>query len=77
MQKLELITNELFNKIIIINPQNPTSPISGNEYTIESKNDAMIYFIEKLPDDYNQKEIDVNLSAGKIIEINYKEKNVI
>ena len=68
------ITNELVNRIIIINPQNPTSPISGNEYTIESKNDAMIYFIEKLPDDYNQKEIDVNLSAGKIIEIIYKEK---
>ena len=68
------ITNELVNRIIIINPQNPTSPISGTGYTIESNNDAMIYFIEKLPDGYNQMEIDINRSAGKIIEIIYKEK---
>ena len=34
----------------------------------------MIYFIEKLPDGYNQMEIDINRSAGKIIEIIYKEK---
>ena len=54
---------------ITINSQNPTEKVTGREYTIKSNNDAMIYFIGKLPDGFDQKEINLIESKGKIIKI--------
>ena len=55
----------------IINPQKPTYPFEGEGFTIKSNNDAMIYFIKKKPSDLKQLEIDINSTAGQIIEIVY------
>ena len=43
--------------------------MSGEGYTIKSNNDAMVYFIGKLPSEVFQKEIDLEKSRGKIIKI--------
>ena len=69
-----IISNKFQEKII--NPQNPTLPVSGKEYTIQSNNDAMIYFIQKLPSNWYQTEIDIKNSKGKIIT-KYPDKEVI
>ena len=55
--------------IKIINSKNPYTEISGEGYTIKSNNDAMVYFIGKLPYKFSQKEIDLEQSKGKIIKI--------
>ena len=52
-----------------INSKNPYSEISGEGYTIKSNNDAMLYFIGRLPNGISQKEIDLEQSKGKIIKI--------
>ena len=57
------------SSIITINSQNPTEKVTGREYTIKSNNDAMVYFIGKLPDGFDKKEINLIESKGKIIKI--------
>ena len=39
-----------------INPDKPTTEVSGNDFTIKSDNDAMVYFFGALPS-YGVKQI--------------------
>ena len=60
-----------------INTQNPAVPISGNGFTIKSNNDAMVYFFGKFTNELVQKEIDLELSKGKIVIVRNVDDDIL
>ena len=62
----------------IINILHPTASISGKGYSIESSEDAMIYFIGKFSSrELVQKEIDIEKSKGKIVKVSNVDSDIL
>ena len=58
--------------IIILNSSNPIAQIKGSNYKLKAKNDAMIYFYNKILDGLKQYKID-SKEVGKNLEIKVNE----
>ena len=60
----------------IINKKKPTAEIYGEGYSIKANNECMVYFLQRLPDDIIQQEIDIEKIKGKILNISYFNRYV-
>ena len=69
------ITNE--QTIVKINTEKPAAPVVGKGFTIKSNNDAMVYFFGKFTNELVQKEIDLELSKGKIVIVRNVDDDIL
>ena len=59
-----------------INPDKPTTEVSGNDFTIKSDNDAMVYFFGALPS-YGVKQIQIENRKNHYVKISNAADNLI
>ena len=61
-----------------LNKDNPITEILGTGFKIKSTNDAMVYFITKIPDQLVvQREINLERSKGKIIKLSKLDSDIV
>ena len=61
-----------------LNQDNPITEILGTGFKIKSTNDAMVYFITKIPDQLVvQREINLERSKGKIIKLSKLDSDIV